>query len=426
MKIFMIRKKSIKSIIAFFLVPLIVSCAGMSGDFDMKTGDYDGAIKAYEKDILDNPANLRSMVKLGAAYYKAGRFNDSVNILESALKINPDDSDALYYLGLARLKQGKTGEAAKAWQKGPYAEKPKIRKELQKQLTLVETKAAMDFARKALAREAKLKAKEPDPGSVAVFYYKDKSKDKRFRYLEKALTEMIITDLSRVKSLKVVERLNIQYLLDEMEMGASGIVDKTTAPRAGRLLGAENLVTGSLEPGSILARTAVVSTKKRTVMASFFLSQKKEEFFKLQKKIVSHIINFLKIDVSPATKKIIGRYHTKSYKAAVYLGQAIDAKDKGKWKEARKFYALALKEDPNFWIAFWGHESCPDDSDPGIGSLKEMSPQELALLAEMKIDRAKAVQIRFDNMKSRIEDKDAGGSAEDSGVEQNGNISVSW
>ncbi len=426
MKNFMTITKSVKSIMLFFLVALIVSCAGISGDFDMKTGNYDSAIKAYEKDILDNPGNLRSMVKLGTAYYKAGRFDDSVKILESALKINSNDSDALYYLGLARLKQGKTAKAAKAWQKGPYAEKPKVHKELQKQLTLVGTKAAMEFAQKALAKEAKLITKEPDPGTLAVFSYKDKSKDNRFKYLGKALTEMIITDLSRVKSLKVVERLHIQYLLDEMEMGASEIVDKTTAPRAGRLLGAENLVTGSLEPGSILAKTAVISTKKRQAMASFSVSEKEEEFFKLQKKIVSLIINALKINISPATKKIIGRYHTKSYKAAVYLGHALYAKDEGKWKEAKKFYALALKEDPKLWIAIWGSESCPDDSDPGLDDLKKMTARELAVMVERKINKAKAMQIRFDNMKRLIEDRDAGGSAEKNETEQNGNISVSW
>jgi hypothetical protein len=44
-------------------------------------------------------------------------------------------------------------------------------------------------------------------------------------------------------------------------------------------------------------------------------------------------------------KKAIGVPHTKVYKALVYFGQALDALDSGKWKEANEFFNMAYFVD---------------------------------------------------------------------------------
>jgi len=62
---------------------------------------------------------------------------------------------------------------------------------------------------------------------------------------------MLITDLSKVATLQVVERIKMQALLDEMSLGTSGLVDPNTASKVGKLLRAHFISTGDLKLGKV-------------------------------------------------------------------------------------------------------------------------------------------------------------------------------
>ena len=113
-------------------------------------------------------------------------------------------------------------------------------------MTLVIIAESQQLAKKAIAEEDKLETVPLNANTVAVCYYQDLSPDKSMLAFQKGLAAMVITDLSKIKSLKVIERLRLQALLEEMNLGQTGIVDEKTAPRVGRLVGAENLVVGNL------------------------------------------------------------------------------------------------------------------------------------------------------------------------------------
>lgn len=81
-------------------------------------------------------------------------------------------------------------------------------------------------------------------GSVAVLYF-DNQGNPELEPLKVGLAQMLITDLSAHPEHSIVERARIQDVLDELQLGHSGMVDTTTAARVGALLGAEYLVLGS-------------------------------------------------------------------------------------------------------------------------------------------------------------------------------------
>ena len=55
--------------------------------------------------------------------------------------------------------------------------------------------------------------------TVAISYFDNTSGSEQYNHLSKGLADMLITDLSNVKSLKIVEREKLESLLKEIDLG---------------------------------------------------------------------------------------------------------------------------------------------------------------------------------------------------------------
>ena len=64
------------------------------------------AIVALESVVRENPLYKDSLTLLGWAYYKKGRYQDALQILQRALAVNKDDEIAWLVLGLTQLRLG--------------------------------------------------------------------------------------------------------------------------------------------------------------------------------------------------------------------------------------------------------------------------------------------------------------------------------
>ncbi len=89
------------------------------------------------------------------------------------------------------------------------------------------------------------------PPAVAVLYF-DNQGNPELEPLKVGLAQMLITDLQAAAApdgaapaFTVVERSQLQAILDELELGHEGVVDPATAGKLGKLLGARWLVLGS-------------------------------------------------------------------------------------------------------------------------------------------------------------------------------------
>ena len=110
----------------------------------------------------------------------------------------------------------------------------------------VVTEKERHWARQALAQEAALDAARMPDNSISVLYFSNSTGKPDLDALQKGLAYMLATDLSTIKGLLVVERVKLQALVEEMDLGVSGLVEADSAPRVGRLLGARFLVSGDL------------------------------------------------------------------------------------------------------------------------------------------------------------------------------------
>jgi TolB-like protein len=83
------------------------------------------------------------------------------------------------------------------------------------------------------------------PLAVAVLYFDYEGKNPELEPLRKGLAQMLTTDLAELEAIQVVERARLEEVLAELALGRSSKVDRTSAARVGKLLGARLLVLGS-------------------------------------------------------------------------------------------------------------------------------------------------------------------------------------
>jgi TolB-like protein len=212
----------------------------------------------------------------------------------------------------------------------------------------VVTEEIRQWANKALEQEKTL---ETDIGAktVAILYFNNKTGKTGLDPLQKGLTLMLITDLSTVEGLEVVERVRLQAVTEEMGLGVSGLIDSDTAPRVGRLLGARWLVGGDiLEKGQIPIHidSSVLDVPEPRVLGQPTAEGILEEFFKIEKDLLFKIIEYLQIELAPEEIARLEKPLTTNIKALLDLFKAIHASDRGNYSLAERYYERALKRDP--------------------------------------------------------------------------------
>ena len=91
-------------------------------------------------------------------------------------------------------------------------------------------------------------------------------------------------------------------------------------------------------------------------------------------------------------EKKFSQYHTKSLKAVTYFGQGLGALDAGEWKEAKRFFEHAVREDPSFKLAILYRDASPAASAPSISALGAMADAEIADNTDAFVSGAMALQ----------------------------------
>lgn len=89
-------------------------------------------------------------------------------------------------------------------------------------------------------------AADKPPTTIAVFAFENNSIEakEKLEPLKKAIADMMVTRLSKVKTVKVVERQRIQAVIEELNLNETDVVNQASALKIGRLLGARVLLFG--------------------------------------------------------------------------------------------------------------------------------------------------------------------------------------
>jgi TolB-like protein len=214
----------------------------------------------------------------------------------------------------------------------------------------VVTDEAKAWAKQALEQEKALKAAMA-PNAVAVLYFINLTKQPDLDPLQKGIAVMLITDLAKVKSLAVVERIRLQALAEEMKLGVSGLVEENSVPRMGKLLGAHWLVGGNIQGGSLQLKSNILDVSAAQITGQSAVEGNLEELLRMEKDLVFEIIKLLKIEPTSQEETALKKPMTNNIKALLDFFRGIVMSDLGNYEEAAKYYQSALKADPGFGAA---------------------------------------------------------------------------
>ena len=191
--------------------------------------------------------------------------------------------------------------------------------------------------------------------TLAVFYFENNSlMDKEMlEPLKKGLTDMLITELSRIDAFEVVERTKLQSIMEEMALGMSGVVDLATAQETGNLLGAQTILFGSFAKGfdkKIRLDVRIVETETGRTIKAEEVTDRPKKLFKMVRTLTERIARNLDVELTKADKKRMGKGGP-SFDAALYYAKGLDLHDQGVLQQALEMYQKALAADSKFEAA---------------------------------------------------------------------------
>jgi len=77
-----------------------------------KTGDYDGAVDFLQEMLEESPEDDSLLYNLGLVYHEGGRGDDALEAMERAVALNPENADALNFIGYSWAERGENLEKA--------------------------------------------------------------------------------------------------------------------------------------------------------------------------------------------------------------------------------------------------------------------------------------------------------------------------
>ena len=273
----------------------------------LEQGKNDEAIALSRSNLARSPDDPLFLKYLGIALYNKKYYAEAEPWLDRSVSMDPEDDQAVYHL--ASCYEGvvdypKAIQYYRRYQEltvfGEYRDIVEARvKILYRQQMDIE-------AKKALVEESQLDVAAIPSNTIAILYFENKGNMKSLDPLQKGIADMMITDFSKVQSIRVVERLRLQKLMEELNFSESNLVDERSAPRLGKLLGAYRLVKGNffdLTSEKMRIDALVARTKTGDVDGVTDISGNMTEFFRLEKELVFKILEEMKVQITDREKR---------------------------------------------------------------------------------------------------------------------------
>jgi len=259
-----------------------------------------------------------------------------------------------------------------------------------------------DSGRKAAAPSAEK--------SIAVLYFENQSSTKDDEYFRDGVTEDLITELLKIRELRVFPRSAMLAFRDK------GIA----ATEACRQLGAAYALEGSIRRAGPRLRLTAQLVDARTghgVWAERY-DRQMEDVFAIQDEITQSIAQALRVVLTDQEKQAIRKAQTTNVQAYDYYLRGrqffYQVRQKG-FVYAQQMFIRAIEIDPDYSLAFAGLADCHsflymymDRGDANLQRADEFSRRALELdpdLAEAHVARGNALTLRknFDDAALQFE-----------------------
>ena len=168
--------------------------------------------------------------------------------------------------------------------------------------------------------------------------------------LSKGLAELFAHYFRNISSFTVIERDKINIVLKELELQKSGAVDRSTAVKVGKIIGARYMVFGSimqLDDKNAITLVRVVDVETSEIIESLD-KEGKPHFVKAVRELVEELSNKLDVQLTDEIKQLIQKEGTDSDNAATLYSKGLEYMDQYEYESAYEYFKLAYEMDNDF------------------------------------------------------------------------------
>jgi TolB-like protein len=187
--------------------------------------------------------------------------------------------------------------------------------------------------------------------TVAIMYFNNNvfTKDARdYDGLTKGVPDFLVTEMSNNPNIRVIERDQVQKLIDEQKLTSGGQVDRETAVRIGKLLGAQHMIFGGFmaDPkGNFRIDARAVNVETGAIEYTDRVQDHGDNVMALIGQLAGRLNSGLKLGASTRTGDAGTRL---PMRVAVLYGKALDMADRGDKAKAIELFGAVLKEFPDY------------------------------------------------------------------------------
>jgi len=228
-------------------------------------------------------------------------------------------------------------------------------------------------------------ARADGPKTIAVLYFENNSvvDKEKLDPLKKGLADMMITEMTKVKGLKVVERQRIQSILEELNLNETDMVDRSTTQKMGKLLGAQVMLFGgfsNLFNDQLRIDVRVVRTETGETLKAEEETGELDEFLTMLQSLVTKVAKDLDVKLSSEEEDRLEAAKDGNFDGFVTYAKALNHEDNGKKleKQGKKGEAKTAFESARSLFQKAYDES--DGYEPAKSKMDEMA----AAIARLK------------------------------------------
>ena len=193
--------------------------------------------------------------------------------------------------------------------------------------------------------------------TVAIMYFNNNvfTKDARdYDGLTKGVPDFLVSEMASNPNIRVIERDQVQKLIDEQKLTSGGQVDRETAVKVGKLLGAQHMIFGGFmaDPkGNFRIDARAVNVETGAIEYTDRVQDHADNLMGLIGQLAGHLNAGLKLPASSTRTGDAGAAPVGArlpMRVAVMYGKALDMKDHGNKAGAVELFGAVLKEFPDY------------------------------------------------------------------------------
>lgn len=327
------------------LLPLLAGCAGGRV---ARVSPAD--IPQLEAQLTQAPNNATLRSRYAAALFAADRCDDATAEARRVQSTLPADAVAALVIGQCQERREEF-EGALTSYRAYLAAYPNARgaAAIRARELLVFRAHSTRQARLALQNEAQLAQQPGDPNTIAVLPL-EIAGDSSYQSLSRGLAQILTSDLGLIQRFRLVERLQLGTLLDELQLAQGGRVDVSTAARVGRLMQAGRLVQGlaAIPPEGDVRLEATVVLPTGEVTSPEAVTGRFRDLLRMEKNLVVQISSRLGYQLSEAERRTILENGTQNLTAFLAYSRGLVAEDAADYSRAAQYFSQAVRADPGF------------------------------------------------------------------------------